>query len=82
MTPSDYEAACERFNQANAAAPLARAEAARIVQAAEDEWNAARANLARHEVSPGIPLPECDPYRTEEPEPGGATSAWEHHRHG
>ena len=67
----DYEAACERFDRATAAAPRARAEAERLRQEAEDEWEAARANLARFERSPGIPLPEHDPLTawTADPQP-------------
>ena len=69
---NDYEAACTRFDRANANYPRAKAEAERIRQEADEEWEAARANLARFERSPGIPLPEHDTLRhamTADPEP-------------
>ena len=59
MTPvNPYEAACDRFNRASVNYPKAKAEAERIVREAEEEREAAQANLARYEQSPGIPLPQ------------------------
>jgi hypothetical protein len=58
MPDNAYEQACERFNRANAAYPEAKNEAERILEAAEEEWNAALANLRQYESQPGIPLPE------------------------
>lgn|SRR5487761_935269 len=60
-TANPYEAACERFNRASANWPKAKAEAEQLLREADDEWNAARANLRQYEQSPGIPLPQ---YRT------------------
>lgn len=54
-----YERAAERFNRASE--NWAKANAARILQAAEDEYDAASADLARYETSPGLPLPEFRP---------------------
>lgn len=53
-----YEAACERFNRASRNYPAAKAEAARILQAASDEYDAAEANLRQYESEPGIALPQ------------------------
>jgi hypothetical protein len=55
---NEYEAACERFNRASENHPIAMAEAQRIVDAANDEYEAAQANLRQYESSPGIPLPQ------------------------
>lgn len=53
-----YEAACDRFNEASENYPKAKAEAERILREAEEEYEAAQANLRQYEVSPGIPRPE------------------------
>ena len=53
-----YEQAVKRFNAAVRNQAIATAEADAMVRAADDEWEAAQANLAAHESSPGIPLPE------------------------
>jgi hypothetical protein len=58
-TPANpYEAACERFNRASANYPKAQAEAERILREADEEYEAARANLRQYESQPGIPLPQ------------------------
>jgi hypothetical protein len=67
----DYEAACAWFDRASAAAPAARAAAAALAAEADDNWAAARANLARFERSPGVPLPQHDPLRLTRPDPAG-----------
>jgi hypothetical protein len=54
-----YEQACERYSAACANYPKAKAEADRILREAEDEYDAASANLRQYEISPGIPKPEC-----------------------
>lgn len=53
-----YEAACERFERANQNCAKATAEAERILTEAENEWDAAQANLRQYESRPGIPLPQ------------------------
>ena len=53
-----YEAAVERFHRAHQNYPEAKAEADRILQEADDEYEAATANLRQYETQPGIPLPE------------------------
>ena len=53
-----YEAARERLERANRNLKVAKAEAERILTEAEVEWTEADANLAAHEVSPGIPQPQ------------------------
>jgi hypothetical protein len=53
-----YEAACERFERASRNYPKAKAEAERILREANDEYDAAEANLRQYESAPGIPLPE------------------------
>jgi hypothetical protein len=53
-----YEAACERFERANQNYPKAKAESERILREAEEEWDAAQANLRLYESQPGIPLPQ------------------------
>lgn len=58
MASNPYEQACERFNRASANYPKAEAEAARILREANDEYDAAQANLRRYESAPGIPLPQ------------------------
>jgi hypothetical protein len=55
---NEYEQARDRFNRASKNYPKAKAEAARILAEAEAEWEAAEANLRRHESQPGIPLPQ------------------------
>lgn len=56
---SPYEAACARFDAASANYPKAKAEAKRILRAAESEYDAATANLRRYESAPGIARPEA-----------------------
>lgn len=53
-----YEAACERFSRASQNYPKAKAESERIIREADEEFDAAQANLRQYETSPGIPLPE------------------------
>lgn len=53
-----YEEACERFDRASDNWPKAKAEAERIVREADEEYEAAWANLRRYESSPGLPLPQ------------------------
>lgn len=53
--PDAYELACDRYNRACLNYPRARAEAERIVRAADAEWEAAQAALSAFERSPGIP---------------------------
>jgi len=53
-----YEAASERFQQASRNYPKAKAEAERILREADDEYDAAEANLRQYESQPGIPLPQ------------------------
>lgn len=68
MTPvQEYELACARFEKAGERAVAARREADAGVQAAEAEYTAARHALAGFEVSPGIPRPEYDALRKEQP---------------
>lgn len=55
---SPYEQAVKRFSAAVRDHAIATAEADAMVRAADDEREAAEANLAAHEVSPGVPLPE------------------------
>jgi hypothetical protein len=57
-----YEEAAERFGRAAHNYPKAKAEAEKILREADDEWNAAVADLRQYESQPGIPLPE---YRQE-----------------
>lgn len=54
----EYEAARERFNRAGENYPKIKDEAARMLRDADDEYEAAQANLAQYESSPGIPKPE------------------------
>lgn len=56
--PSAYDLAADRYCAAVLAWPRAKAEAERIVRAAEAEYEAADADLARYETRRGIPLPE------------------------
>jgi hypothetical protein len=56
--PNPYEAACARFNAAVRNHAIATAEADAMVRAADDEWEAANANLAEYEDRPGIPKPQ------------------------
>ncbi len=51
-----YDLACDRMEAARRNCQHAKREAERIIRAADAEWNAADANLARHESAPGIPL--------------------------
>jgi len=53
-----YEAAAERFERASRAYPLAKAESARLLREANDEYEAAEADLRQYESQPGIPLPQ------------------------
>lgn len=57
MDTSAYEAACRRYKDARENFPRAK----RIMDAAQDEYDAAYAALAEFEEKPGIPLPQ---YRT------------------
>ncbi|MCW2929947.1 MAG: hypothetical protein JWM19_909 [Actinomycetia bacterium] len=64
MSPAqEYELAGARFDTAARHAEMTRKSRERDMLAAEAEWEAARANLRRFEVSPGIPKPEFDPLR-------------------
>ena len=54
---STYEGAILRMEAARRACRKAKAEAERIIRAADAEWDAADANLTRFEASPGIPRP-------------------------
>jgi hypothetical protein len=56
-----YEAACERFNRISESHAEIKRLAQSVIDWADDEWEAAQANLRQYETSPGIPLPE---YRT------------------
>jgi hypothetical protein len=58
MWRQDYEAASDRFAQAEEA--LGKAHLA--LEAAQAEFEAAEAWLRLHEERPGIPLPQCRPY--------------------
>jgi hypothetical protein len=58
-----YEAARERFEQATANWPKAKAEADQLIREADDEYEAAWRNLCQFESTPGIPLPEYDPLK-------------------
>lgn len=53
-----YEQACDRFNAASENYPKAKAEAARILREAEEEYEAAEAHLRQYESKPGICKPE------------------------
>lgn len=53
-----YEAAGYRFARASENYPKAKAESERILREAEEEYEAAEANLRQYETSPGIPKPE------------------------
>lgn len=53
-----YAAACERFNRAGPAVEAADELARQIVNAANDEYDAAFEALREFEKSPGIPKPE------------------------
>jgi hypothetical protein len=55
---NEYEQAVKRFNAAVRNHAIARADAEAMVAAADDEWEAAEANLRQHESQPGIPLPQ------------------------
>jgi hypothetical protein len=55
---SEYEQAVKRFSAAVRDHAIARTEAEAMVAAADEEWEAAEANLRRYESQPGIPLPE------------------------
>jgi hypothetical protein len=56
-----YEAAVERFNRAAEHAPRIRELCRQLADAADAEYDAAAAALARYESFPGVPKPE---YRT------------------
>lgn len=64
MTMNAYDQACDRMEAARRSCRHAKREAERIIRAADDEWNAADANLARYERAPGLPLDEYNAYRT------------------
>ena len=53
-----YEAACDRFERANQNYPVIKAYAEMLLREANDEWDAAQANLRQYESQPGIPLPQ------------------------
>lgn len=53
-----YEAARNRMETATNAARLVSAIAKTLDQIANDEFDAASANLRQYEVKPGIPMPE------------------------
>ena len=53
-----YEAACGRFERANQNYPVIKAYAEMLLREANDEWDAAQANLRQYESQPGIPLPQ------------------------
>jgi Tfp pilus assembly protein PilX len=55
---NEYEQAVKRFNAAVRDHAIALAEAEAMVAAADDEWEAAQANLRQYETSPGIALPQ------------------------
>jgi nucleoside-diphosphate-sugar epimerase len=57
---AEYEAAAERFNRASENAPRIREICRQLAEAAEAEYEAAAADLARYEVpgKPGVPLPQ------------------------
>jgi hypothetical protein len=59
---AEYERACDRFNAAGRAYREAVLEAERIIREADEEYVAANENLAKYEISPGIPKLE---YREE-----------------
>jgi hypothetical protein len=58
VAENPYEVACLRFNRASENYPKVKAHAGQMLRDAEDEYEAARANLAQYETSPGIPKPE------------------------
>jgi len=59
-----YEAARERYDAALGACGRATVEADRLLREAEEEFEAAVADLRRYESQPGIPLPQ---YREQVP---------------
>lgn len=58
-----YEQACDRFNLASAMYPEAKAEAARILGAAEAELEEAQRCLAMFEKYPGVPRDEFNKFK-------------------
>src|SRR5580704_11049575 len=55
---NEYEQAAERFNNAVRNHAIIKAKAEEMIREADEEWENANANLAAHESSPGIPLPQ------------------------
>jgi hypothetical protein len=53
-----YERAAERFNRAAEHAPRIRELCRQLADAADAEYDAAAADLARYETKPGVPKPE------------------------
>ena len=51
-----YDEACDRMDAARRNCQHAKREAERIIREADEEYDAADANLARYERSPGLPL--------------------------
>lgn len=56
-----YDMACDRFERISRLAPEIHKQAKAIAQWAEDEYEAATADLRQYERSPGIPRPEYRP---------------------
>lgn len=56
-----YEAACARFERISRSRSEIIKAAKAVIQWADDEYDAAQAELRQYEASPGIPKPEYRP---------------------
>jgi hypothetical protein len=64
LTPASYSAARDRHSRAVRTRERASVAAAQLLEDAELEFDRAQAELAAHELCPGIPRPECREPRT------------------
>jgi hypothetical protein len=55
---NDYEKACERFERISQNYDAIRKVAQGVIDWANEEYDAAQANLRQYESQPGIPLPQ------------------------